>query len=111
VFVGRAFVEAALAKGHEITLFNRGTHRTDLFPDVEQLRGDRTLDLTPLKGRQWDAVLDTCGYVPRVVRASAELLTEAVGHYTFISTGSVYEEFGPMPFTETSGVGVLSDPT
>jgi 2'-hydroxyisoflavone reductase len=111
VFVGRAFVDAAQARGHEITLFNRGTHGADLFPDVEQLRGDRTLDLSPLKGRQWDAVLDTCGYVPRVVRASAELLAGAVGHYTFISTGSVYEEFGAMPFTETSGLAVMTDPT
>ncbi len=111
VFVGRAFVETALAKGHEITLFNRGSHGADLFPDVEKLRGDRAIDLTPLKGREWDAVLDTCGYVPRVVRASAELLADAVDHYTFISTGSVYEEFGPMPFTETSALAVLTDPT
>src|SRR4051812_34594449 len=92
IFVGRYLVESALARGHEVTLFNRGQHNPDLFPTVEKLRGDRTSDLSALKGRRWDAVIDTCGYVPRIVKMSAELLADAVEHYTFISSISVYAE-------------------
>ncbi|MCB0144972.1 MAG: NAD-dependent epimerase/dehydratase family protein, partial [Caldilineaceae bacterium] len=68
VFLGRHLVDAALARGHEVTLFNRGQHNPELYPDVEKLRGDRDGNLEALRGRTWDAVIDTCGYVPRVVR-------------------------------------------
>ena len=74
VFLGRHLVEVALARGHEVTLFNRGQHNPELFPQVEKLRGDRDGGLDALAGRRWDAAIDTCGYVPRIVRASAELL-------------------------------------
>ncbi len=89
-FVGRHTAEAALARGHRVTVFNRG--RSDPNPDipVEQLRGNRDGDLSALRGRCWDAAIDVSGYVPRVVRASAELLAPSVGHYTFVSTASVY---------------------
>ena len=93
VFLGRALVEAALARGHEVTLFNRGQHNPDLFPDVEKLRGNRDGELNALRGRQWDAVIDTCGYFPRVVRQSAQLLADAASHYTFISSISAYANF------------------
>ena len=93
VFLGRAVVEAALARGHEITLFNRGQHNPELFPEVEKLRGDRDGGLEALRGRTWDAVIDTCGYYPRVVRQSAQFLADSVGHYTFISSISVYANF------------------
>lgn len=89
-FVGRHFVEPALAHGHEITLFNRGKSNADLFPEVEKIQGDREHDLDKLKGRHWDAVLDTCGYVPRVVKLSAEALADSVERYVFVSTISVY---------------------
>ena len=111
VFLGRYLVEAARARGHEITLFNRGRHNPDLFPDVEKLRGDRDGDLGALQGRRWDAVIDTCGYIPRVVRSSAELLAAAVAHYTFISTISVYAELGRRTIDESAPVGTLEDPT
>ena len=67
-FLGRAAVEAALARGHEVTLFNRGETNPELFPEAEKLRGDRDGDLSALEGREWDAVIDPSGYVPRVVR-------------------------------------------
>jgi len=89
-FLGRAVVESALAGGHEVTLFNRGLTNPGLFPDVEKLHGDRDGDLSVLAGRSWDAVVDPSGYVPRVVRASAELLRGSVGHYVFVSSISVY---------------------
>ncbi|MBI3240984.1 MAG: epimerase [Chloroflexi bacterium] len=112
VFLGRHTAEAALARGHEVTLFNRGQHSPELFPDVEKLRGDRNGDLSALRGRKWDAVVDTCGYVPRTVRASAELLAQAVERYVFISSISVYRELDKAPgLDEDSPVGKLEDET
>ena len=89
-FLGRAVAEAALATGHELTLFNRGETNPELFPEAEKLRGDRDGDLAALEGREWDAVVDPSGFVPRVVGASADLLADAVGHYVFVSSISVY---------------------
>ena len=110
VFVGRHLVEAAQARGHEVTLFNRGRQNADLFPEVEKLRGDRTGgDLDALSGRSWDAVIDTCGYVPRVVRQSAELLSGSVSRYVFISSISVYADVSAPGVDEDSPVGTLED--
>jgi 2'-hydroxyisoflavone reductase len=101
IFLGRYLTESALANGHT----------ADLFPEVERLRGDRDGDLEALKGRQWDAVIDTSGYLPRVVRASAELLATAVEHYTFVSSISVYSDVQQSGINETAPVGVLDDPS
>lgn len=111
VFLGRHMTEAALARGHEVTLFNRGQHNADLFPDVEKLRGDRREagGLDALGSRRWDAVIDTCGYVPRVVRESAERLADAVGHYTFISSISVFADFATRGMDENAPLGTLED--
>lgn len=111
VFVGRHLVARALARGHEVTLFNRGQHNPDLFPTVEKLRGNRDGELGVLAGRQWDAVIDTCGYVPRLVRDSATALANQIEHYTFISTISVYPDYSQAGLDETAAVGVLGDPT
>jgi len=78
-----------LGRGHEVTLFNRGRTNARLFPDVERLTGDRDGNVEPLRERRWDAVVDTSGYVPRVVRQTAELLRDS-GGYVFVSSGSVY---------------------
>ncbi len=98
-FLGRAFVDFALSRKHEVTLFNRGRTNKDLF-DVEAIYGDRDGETSKLAGRKWDAVIDTCGYVPRVVRQSAETLKDSVGMYCFISTISVYRE-QQAPIKET----------
>lgn len=90
-FVGRALVEAASSAGHQVTLFNRGKSNPNLFSYAENLKGDRDGDLSALQGRSWDVAIDTCGYVPRVVRQSAEVLRDAVPRYVFISTISVYD--------------------
>jgi len=111
VFLGRHLVDAALARGHGVTLFNRGQHDPDLFPDVERLRGDRGDNLDVLRGRRWDAVVDTCGYVPRVVRASAEFLADAVSHYTFVSSLSVYAATRQPGTDEAAPVSRLQDET
>jgi 2'-hydroxyisoflavone reductase len=109
-FVGRHLVDAALARGHTLTLFNRGQSQPDLFPQAEHLRGDRAHDLSALQQRTWDVVIDTCGYVPRVVRHSAELLAGAVERYVFISTVSVYAEDLPQ-MDETAPLAKLVDET
>jgi 2'-hydroxyisoflavone reductase len=111
VFLGRHLVEAALAAGHQVTLFNRGQRNPDLFPQLERLRGNRDGDLHALKGRRWDAVIDTCGYLPRIVRASAELLANSVEQYTFISSISVYADFSKSGIDESYPVGKLQDET
>ena len=111
VFVGRHIVRAAQERGHDVTLFNRGRTNPDLFDDVEQLRGNRDGDLSALENGRWDAVIDTSGYVPRVVRASAEQLTDAVDHYIFISSLSVYPDLSIAGLDESSPVATMDDPT
>lgn len=111
LFLGRALLESALARGHEITTFNRGRTHPDLFPEVEKLHGDRKENLDALRGRKWDTVIDTCGYVPRVVRASAEILADAAEHYTFISSISVYANTATPGLDESAPVGKLEDET
>lgn len=99
-FVGRHLVDALLTKNHDVTLFHRGQTNKNLFPRVGQIFGDRDGEIDKLKGLQWDLCIDTCGYAPRVVRQSCELLKSAVGNYLFISTGSVYHEDNPANMTE-----------
>ncbi len=111
VFLGRHLVEAALARQHHITLFNRGQHNPDLFPQVEILRGDRDGGLGALQGRHWDAVIDTCGYFPRIVKSSARLLADAVERYVFISTISVYADPPFAGMDEAAPLGKLADET
>jgi 2'-hydroxyisoflavone reductase len=108
-FLGRHLVEAALGEGHRVTLFNRGLRGPGLFPDVETLEGDREADLSALRGRRWDAAIDTCGYVPRVVRASAGMLADAVDHYTFVSSISVYSDGIAPGADEEAPVQKLAD--
>lgn len=108
-FLGRHTVDAALERGHEVTLFNRGQTRPELFPDVEQLRGDRDGDLGALAGRSFDAVVDTSGYVPRIVRATLDALGD-VGHYTFVSSISVYADLSE-PAGEDAALKELQEET
>jgi 2'-hydroxyisoflavone reductase len=109
-FLGRHLVEAALARGHEVTTFNRGRHNPELFPSVEKLHGDRDGGLDALRGRRWDAVVDTCGFVPRLVRDSAGLLAGSVGLYVFVSSMSVYGDYS-QPRDESSPVATMPDET
>ena len=103
VFVGRYLVEAALQRGHSVSMFNRGYTNRKLFPEVEHLRGDRHEDVQALAGKQWDVVIDTSGYLPRAVRASADLLND-VDTYIYISSGSVYKNLEATHIDELSPV-------
>src|ERR1043166_9211050 len=107
-FLGRHLVASALKRGDEVTLFNRGQTNPDIFPEVERLRGRRDGGLGALRGRRWDAVVDTSGYVPRVVRDAAGLLADAVEFYVFTSSMSVYADFSE-PNDEDSKLATLAD--
>ena len=108
-FVGRHLVESALARNHEITLFNRGKHLSTAPKNVETIQGDRNRDLSKLKGRRWDAVVDTCGYLPRAATASAEALADSIDLYTFISSVSVYADFTRFGIDETAPLATLTN--
>ena len=109
-FLGRGVVDAALAAGHEVTLFNRGETNPDLYPEVEKLRGDLAGDLDALRGREWDAAIDLDPtQLPRHTRRRAEALAASVGHYVFVSTISVYSD-PSQPIGEDSPVFEPPDP-
>lgn len=141
-FLGPVCIESALARGHQVTIFNSGktedrrkqAGRPSAVPDgVEVLYGNRDPNktaadrkaegvadakpdpdspkgLTQLEGKKWDAVIDTSGYFPRMVRASAELLAPNVGQYVFISSLSAYEKNDKLNEDESAATSTLSDP-
>jgi len=108
LFLGRHVVQAALERGHTVTTFTRGVTPGVEDPRVEALHGDRDGGLQPLAGREWDAVVDTSGYVPRVVAQSVDLLAEAVGHYAFVSSINAYASLA-APVREDSPLAELED--
>jgi len=110
-FIGPHFVREALARGHTVTLFNRGKRQEQPTPGVETLLGDRDGQLEALEGRDWDVVIDNSGYVPRHVRLTTQLLRERVRHYLFISTISVYADLSAPGTTEDAPLKKLADPT
>lgn len=135
-FLGPKTVEVALARGHEVTIFNRGKREKFLpfeFEGVEHLYGNRDPllpaddergpdqqllrpEATPkgleqLRGRSWDAVIDNSGYFPRMVRASAELLAPNVKQYIFISSISAYAKNDRPGADETAELATIADPT
>jgi len=110
-FLGLHAVKYAMARGHDVTLFNRGQSNPHLFPDLIKLQGDRNDNLTALETGEWDAVIDTSGYVPRVVKQSADLLRGRVKSYLFVSSISVFKDFGTVGLDESSPVGTLEDET
>lgn len=110
-FVGRHLVAEALRRGYQVTLFHRGRTQPDLFPEAEHLHGDRDGGLEPLRSGTWDAVVDVSGYVPRLVRDSAELLAGRVGRYLFISSLAVYADPRAPGKREDFPLATLEDPS
>jgi len=109
-FVGRAFVELALERGHRLTVFHRGKTGRSLFDDVSRVIGDRDGEIDRLQG-EWDVVVDLCGYVPRVVRQSAEYVRPRADRYVFVSTISVYGDLSRPGLAEGDELGTLADPS
>jgi 2'-hydroxyisoflavone reductase len=110
-FLGPRVVEAAKARGYTVTLFNRGKTNPGMFPDLEQIHGDRNVSLAPLEGRTWDLVVDTSAYYPRQVRMSAGLLKNASKAYVLVSSISVYTDTSKPRLDEGSPVGKIPDET
>ncbi|HZW10977.1 MAG TPA: NAD-dependent epimerase/dehydratase family protein [Phycisphaerales bacterium] len=132
-FLGPHCIEACLARGHHVTTFNRGKtekrtgHTFEDQANVTKLHGNRDPEkaaeetepegpdnpkgLAQLAEGEWDAVIDTSGYYPRIVRASAELLAPRVGQYVFISSLSAYGDNSTPGDDETAAVGTMEDPT
>jgi len=111
--IGPPMVEYALARGHELTLFNRGKTNTHLFPDVERIKGDRNDDISALEksvadGRRWDVVIDNTASLPRWVSESAGLLADAADLYLYTSSISAYADSSVPGADETAAVGQIS---
>ncbi len=101
-FIGPHQVRYALARGHQITLFNRGKHPQDWPAAVEELVGDRdTGEVSALKDRQWDVCIDNPTSIPSWVRDVGQVLSGNIGHYVFISTISVYADNSKPGMDET----------
>jgi len=109
-FIGPHFVRESLARGHTVTLFNRGRRQAEPTPGVETLIGDRDGRLEALGDRDWDVVIDNSGYVPRHVRLSTQRLRAHARHYLFISTISVYADLSVAGTTEDAPLATLADP-
>ena len=105
-FLGRHLVTAAHTRGHEVTLFNRGNYASE---GVESIRGDRHSELHKLKGRGWDAVVDTSGHLPRAVKRAAEVLADDVERYVFISTQNVYRDVSVPGIDESYPLATLTE--
>ena len=110
-FLGPHLVDSLRHRGHSVTLLNRGQRSPRPPAGVAQITGDRATDLARLHGRRFDAVVDTCGFVPRVVRLSLEALADATAHYTFVSSISAYAD--PLGGTraEDEPLATIADPT
>ncbi len=110
-FIGPHEVRYALARGHKVTLFNRGVTNPHLFPEIETLIGDRDNDLKALEGREWDVVIDNPASIPRWVRQSAGLLSDSADRYLFVSTLSVIADNSIVGADESVAVATIDDPT
>jgi 2'-hydroxyisoflavone reductase len=95
-FLGPALIEAAIADGHTVTLFNRGVTNPDLFPHLEKLRGFRSSDvhdqdLSALCHRHFDVAVDVWPNDPAVVASAAEFLKGRVRQYLYVSSVAAYD--------------------
>lgn len=105
VFVGRHMVDALLARGHQVTVFNRGTHAAHLPAGAQQVCGDRNVDFSALQGQRFDAVMDCCAYTPEQMHVACAALRDATDHYLLISTISLYRSFPPgVAWNESAAV-------
>jgi len=100
-FAGRFTAEMALAAGHSIVFFHRGKTNPSLFPDARHVLGERSSDAALLRDIEADVVIDTSGYTPDAVAASARAVAANVRKYIFMSSVSVYES-SPAPVDESS---------
>ncbi|HTC44980.1 MAG TPA: SDR family oxidoreductase [Steroidobacteraceae bacterium] len=109
-FIGPHFVAALVARGHSVTVFNRGRDPDKVPAGVVQLIGDRNGQVEALKGHDWDAVIDNSGYTLRQVRLTAQLLEGHIRHYIFISSISAYADLAVAGVDENYKLATVADP-
>jgi 2'-hydroxyisoflavone reductase len=110
-FIGPHFIAALTARGHRVTVFNRGKDPAKVPAGVVALIGDRNGQVDALKGHDWDAVIDNSGYTVRQVRLTAELLKGHVKRYIFISSISAYADLAKPGIDENYKLAKVADPT
>lgn len=111
-FLGYALTKSLLARRHRVTFFNRGKTNAELFPEIKKIRGERDGEISNIGDARFDAVIDTCGYLPRVVKQSVDYLKDKATYYIFISSISVYTGTESIDYRdENSPVYELPDPT
>jgi 2'-hydroxyisoflavone reductase len=110
VFVGKALTTAAVDRGHQVTLFNRGISNSKPSPGVAWIKGDRNGDLAALSGQRWDSVVDACAYFPRQVKSLLKAVEGKVGHYLLVSSVAAYADLGNAGVRETDPLAASIDP-
>ncbi|HSJ24263.1 MAG TPA: NAD-dependent epimerase/dehydratase family protein [Longimicrobiales bacterium] len=110
-FTGPFQVQYAVARGHHVTVFNRGRRQAELPASVVQLQGDRNeanglaaLEAAVARGERWDVVIDNPTTLPFWVRDAGRVLREATEQYVFISTISVYSDTSRVGMDETTSL-------
>jgi 2'-hydroxyisoflavone reductase len=114
--IGPPLVEALVARGHKVVIFNRGKTKADLFPEIERIKGDRDPSkgegVKGLEGRKFDLIFDDTGYFPRHVKTSSEMLAKAgSGHMVYVSSISAYAKNEAIGADETAELAKMDDPT
>lgn len=110
-FLGPHVVDALVRRGHHVSTFNRGRNPAPPPDGVDRIVGDRATDLDRLRGHSFDAVIDTCGYFPRIVGMSVAMFARSIGVYAFVSTISVYVDPLEPPRDETRALATIADPS
>ena len=114
-FTGPHQIKYAIDRGHKVSIFTRGktkpTLNKDYFNKVEHLIGDRDNDLSAIKGKKWDAVIDNSATYPRWVKQSTDILKDNVSTYLFTSSLSVHADFSVKGITENHPLATIDDPT
>jgi 2'-hydroxyisoflavone reductase len=114
--IGPPLVEALVARGHKVVIFNRGKTKADLFPGIERILGDRDPSkgegVKGLEGRKFDLVFDDTGYYPRHVKTSSEILAKSgSGHIVYVSSISAYARNDVIGADEAAELARMDDPT
>ncbi|MBJ6127367.1 NAD-dependent epimerase/dehydratase family protein [Microvirga splendida] len=100
-FLGGAVADAALKAGHRVAVFTRGqTVNPAVGAGIETIVGDRHSNLSALKGRSFDLVVDTCAFAPEAVASLLDALSPTIGRYALVSSASVYQDFAKPGLTE-----------
>lgn len=107
-FLGPHQIKYALERGHKVSIFTRGKTKpnvnTKVFENVEHLVGDRENNLSALKNRSWDIVIDNSGRKAIWTKHTAQLLKKTCKTYIYTSSTGVYFPYRKANFKEHDNV-------